>query len=309
MHIRRAAGTLAACALLAVACLSSPVWAGPQPTDDPTAAEPVEPAKPVPLSVSVDYTLTTDYIFRGINFSEYAGEGREDLNHQLGIGVEYDAAALGAFGASVWFEWFAGQEALTPGQSDNLQEVDYAAYWSYAVEPIATTVELGYIAYHFPRLSGDAECTHEWYASLSFDDSSWFGVDAPVLNPTVTFYDDVDDFRGSCFEISVSHDFALGDSPATAETPVLKDLTLTPSLTLGVDHRWMGPAVGSTDESTRLANLVYGLDAVCDLSSALGIPEPYGELSLGGFLYYSQAFRSELINDEFWGGMTLSWTW
>jgi hypothetical protein len=304
MSNQKAAGVRVTIGALLLLCVADTAA-----SQDAAAPEPDEWTKPVPLSVSVDYTLTTDYIFRGINFSEYSGEGREDLNHQLGVSVEYDAEALGAFGASVWFEWFAGQEALTPGQSSNLQEVDYSAYWSYEVEAIATTLELGYLAYHFPRLSGDAGCTHEWYASLSFDDSAWFGTDAPVLNPAVTFYDDVDDFRGSWFEIGVSHDFALADYDVTAEAPLLKDLTLTPSLTLGIDHRWMGPAVGSSNMSTRLGNLVYGLDAVCDLSTALEIPEPCGDLSAGGFLYYSQAFRDELINDEFWGGMTLSWSW
>ncbi|MGC9454382.1 MAG: hypothetical protein ACP5HU_05910 [Phycisphaerae bacterium] len=279
------------------------------PADQPTPSGADEWTKPVPLSFSVDYTLVSDYIFRGINFSEYPGEGREDLNHQLGVGLEYDTGDLGAFGASVWFEWFAGQEALTAGDSSNLQEVDYSVYWSYELERIAATLELGYIAYQFPRLSGDAECTHEFYASLGFDDSSWFGTEAPVLNPTVTFYQDVDDFRGSWLEIGVSHDFALGDYEATAGAPLLKDLTVTPSLTLGIDHRWMAPAVGNGQKSTRLGNLLYGMDVVYDLSSALDIPDAWGEFSVGGFLYYSQALRSELIDDELFGGMTVSWAW
>lgn len=296
-------------ATLVLGFLVAPAWSDEQGDGASTQQPQADWTKPVPLSFSVDYTLVTDYIFRGINFSEYPGEGREKLNHQLGVGTEYDAGSLGAFGASVWFEWYAGQQRLTPESGSNLQEVDYSVYWSYGLEPLDATLELGYIAYHFPRLSGDDECTHEFYVSMGFDDSAWFGTDAPVLNPTVTFYHDVDDFQGSWLEIGVSHDFALGENESLAATPVLKDLTVTPSLTLGIDHRWMAPAVGEGQKSTRLGNLLYGLDVGYDLSSALDVPEAWGEFSLGGFLYYSQALRSELINDELFGGMTVSWAW
>ena len=161
--------------------------------------------KPIPLSISVDYTLVSDYIFRGINFSEYAGEGREDLNHQLGVGAEFETESFGTFGVSLWVEWFAGQQNLTAPSSGNLQEVDYAAYWSYTVAELATTAEFGWIGYHFPRLSGDADFTHEWYVSLSFDDGVIFGTEEPVLSPTVTMYHDLDDFKGRWFEFGVSH--------------------------------------------------------------------------------------------------------
>ena len=36
-----------------------------------------------PVTLDVTYSLYSDYIFRGINFSEYAGEGREKFNHQV----------------------------------------------------------------------------------------------------------------------------------------------------------------------------------------------------------------------------------
>ena len=102
-------------------------------------------SKPIELSFSLDYTLVSDYVFRGINFSEYAGEGREKPNHQMSTGIELATEEYGNFGASFWFEWFAGQGSLTPG-SDNLQEVDYVVYWNYDIEQIATNLELGWIA-------------------------------------------------------------------------------------------------------------------------------------------------------------------
>ena len=81
-------------------------------------SEPVEKSdgwkKPIPLTFTIDYTLASDYIFRGINFSEYRrrwgqpkNEGREKPNHQLATGVGLDLGDFGRAGGSVWFEWFA----------------------------------------------------------------------------------------------------------------------------------------------------------------------------------------------------------
>ena len=86
-------------------------------------AEP--PAKKCPFKFVIDYTLISDYVFRGVNLSEYPGEGREKPNHQLNVNPEFDLGSYGAFGAVFWFEWFAGQEQLTPGYGHEIQEIDY----------------------------------------------------------------------------------------------------------------------------------------------------------------------------------------
>ena len=268
--------------------------------------------KPIPLSFSIDYTLITDYIFRGVNFSEYAREGREELNHQLSVGTELDMGEWGNLGMSIWFEWYAGQERLTTTDSNNLQEVDYTVYYSRDIETLHMTIETGWIGYHFPRLNGDADFTHEWYVTLSFDDGPlWraFGVgtEGPVLNPYVSYYLDLDDFRGSWLEFGISHDFSLAEICGGA--PILRNITVTPSLVLGMDHRWLNPALGVGSPSTRLANLTYGLDVAYDLGAAVNLPAEYGSLTLTGSLYFSQAFRDEIINDEFWGGATLGYSW
>ena len=266
--------------------------------------------KPIPLTVGVNYTLVTDYIFRGINFSEYAGEGREKLNHQLGIHVAYEPEKLGKFGVVFWLEWYADQEKLTPRCDDHLQEVDYIVYWSYPIKPIATTVETGWIGYTFPQASGDCFCTNEWYVMLSLDDAKLFGTKANVLNPYVAFYLDLDLFHpGSWLEFGVSHDFVLADFDACKNVPVVKNLTVTPSLVVGLDHRYLNKAVGFGREATQLGNIQSGLAVSYDLSGALGLPPQYGDLILTGFFKFSNAIRDELINDEFWGGVTVAWEW
>jgi len=276
----------------------------------PGAANQERPEARCPINISVDYTLATDYIWRGINNSEYPREGTEKLNHQLGVGLSYDTGKCGTFGALVWLEWYAGQERLTLNSNDHLQEVDYIAYWSYRIEPIATTFEAGWIGYQFPQLSGDGQYTNEWYVTLRFDDARLFGTQNGVLNPYVALYMDVDDFKRGCWmELGVSHDFALGEIECCKGVFLLKDLTVTPSFVLGYDHRYLDKFFHAGHGSSRAANLCYGLDVTHDLSGALGLPERFGGLSVTGFLRFSDALRDDLINDEFWGGVTFAWKW
>ena len=286
------------------------------------------------LSCRLEYTLATDYIWRGINFSEYRGEGREKLNHQLLVGFEIDpsqlgTAPIGRFGGTIWFEWFAGQERLTDWSGENLQEVDYTVYWAYDVEPIGLGVEVGWIAYHFPRLRdsaapspSDGAYTHELYVTLRFDDSKLFG--RPMLNPAVTYYHDLDDVQAGFLIAEISHDFAL--AKCFKDTPLLKGLTITPSLALAVDHRYYdksgygsrSPVVQEppivevyTAKGTQLAYLQYGLEIAYDLGGALALPKEIGGITLKGFLNYTNSFHdsSRLVQDEFWGGMSVSWDW
>ena len=275
---------------------------------DPAAQAPPGWTKPLPLSVGVEYAMVSDYVFRGINYSEYRGEGREKLNHQLGVWTEIDTKNFGVFGAYFWFEWYAAQDKQF-ARADHLLENDYIAYWQYAIAPIATTVELGWAAYVYPEYPGDFKTTYEVYAKVSFDDSKLFGTQSGVLNPYVSYYHDIDVVEAGWLEVGVSHDFALSRLPALAGVAVLKDVSVKPSLVLGMDHRYLPKALGTGQKATRLGNIVYGLDVTYNLSAALRLPQQFGSLTLGGFLYFSQALRDELINDELWGGMKVSYSW
>ncbi len=264
-----------------------------------TADAPVASAKPDWLSLGVDYTIVSDYIWRGYNLSEYPGEGREKLNHQLTVsgGVE---TSVGTFGGGVWFEWFAGQGSLDPNSKNNLQEVDYWLSYANTLGPVSA--EVSWLAYHIPHAGGDSHTTYEVCVSLGLDDSVLFGTENPVLNPTVTWNMDVDlGAHNSWFEVGVSHSFPLGEIECLAGT-FLKDVTVTPSLTLGIDHRF-------TRDSTRLGNLLYGLEASYDLGTALGLPDRYGSVSVATFLNFSQGFADDVMDDELFGGCTLSWGW
>jgi hypothetical protein len=309
MHLRSAA------VWVTVAMLSVCAVTEARETDKPVDAP---WTKSIPIGFSIDYTVVSDYVWRGINLSEYKGEGREKLNQQLGIGISYDAGKLGTFSGSFWFEWYSGQDnAAFGGGKHHLQEVDYTLSWSYDIPETPLSVELGWIAYQFPFLKGDPQWTHEVYVSVSVDDGALLrllgcNVDGPILSPYVTYYHDLDDVQAGWLEIGISHEFALAELGMDG-VPILKDTTLTPSLVLGIDHNYYDKlGVGSTNgQGTRLGNLQYGIDATVDLSSVFGIPEKYGSLSLTGFLRFSQALHDQnaAVQDEFYGGVTIGYEW
>ena len=282
--------------------------------------------KSVPLGFSIDYTLVSDYIWRGMNFSEFPGEGREKLNHQVGAGISLDldeklglSTNLGTVGFSVWGEWYAANKSDrfngVPNTSDtHLQEVDWTINWSYDVGETGVSVEAGWIAYEFPNAKRDAYATYEFYGKASFNDARILGVDDVkgledgIVSPSVSYYYDYDLVKGGWLEFGVEHGFNFPQ-----EAGPLKHISITPSLALGVDNRYWDKAVGGTGhKSTRLATIVYGLTVGYDLGSALSMPAKYGSLNVEGFLNFSDALRADRaigLSDELFGGVRIAYGW
>jgi hypothetical protein len=287
-----------------------------EPVGAKTASEPAlkEWEKPVPIGLYLDYTLTTDYIWRGINLSEYRGEGREKLNHQLTAGINYDTGDFGTFDFGVWFEWYGANDNVQGAGAGNLQEVDYTFTWTYdlskCMPSVPVELSIGWVGYDLPQLRGDGRFTNEYFIGLALDDQALFGENWFALNPTVTYYQDLDDVasvgQASWLEFGISHEFALADCPHMGTIPIIKDLTLTPSFAVTVD-------IGYIDSGTRIATNQYGLAVGYDLGQALNLPEQYGSISLTGFLNYSDAIADDSpninLNDEFWGGFSVGWEW
>jgi len=290
-------------------------WLAAVEADAAPAAAPAEvegSANPYPVTLGVEYTVVSDYIWRGANFSEYAGEGRERLNHQVDVSLSADLADLGIgdFGSitfDAWFEIYEGQRAMAPGSETSLQEVDYTLSWAYAIPETPVSVELGWIAYTFPNTGGDGYSSYEVYGAVAFNDGALFGQEDGVLNPSIAYNYDYDLVEAGVLTLAVEHEFAISD---LTDAPVLKDMTITPSATVVIDNRFWDKAIGGTGHtSTRVGFVDYGLAAGMDLNSVLDIPAKYGAFSLGAFVNYSDALRDDLLNDEFYGGMTIGLEW
>ncbi len=149
---------------------------------DVEAVEDVE-GPGLPISLGLSYALYTDYVFRGVNFSEYRGEGREKLNHQLTVSLAFDLGEIGTIGYDTWFEWYGAQKQLDPDRGgQNLQEVDYCVWWSHPIDAIASDLTIGYTFYEFVNLAhtnrqdgargnNNDDRTQEWWFSLEHNDA------------------------------------------------------------------------------------------------------------------------------------------
>jgi hypothetical protein len=307
--------------LLAGIC---PSWVSAQTSPTiPAIAEPnqerpveVAPEPPgAPFSLGVTYYLFSDYVSRGVNYSEYAGEGREKLNHQLATSVDVPLGCdgkYGTFGFDIFFEWFAAQKELDPEYGgQNLQEVDYTLRWSYDLDAIDTTLTIGWADFVFPNIKtpGNDDRTNECFISLEHNDAwLWRGMgyqgEDGVLNPRFFFAQDLHISRGYWVEIGLSHPF-----------DVCKNLTCTPSITFALDGGYLETSLngGNGRGSLEYAYTQYGLDLTYDLTEALHLPPQAGSVFVSGQLFFNDASKVEenrnIIQDEFYGGMAMGWTW
>ena len=279
-------------------------------------APPVEfsdPDKPIPLSFIISYGLASDHVWRGINWSEYPGEGREKPNHQAGAGVEFDAGAFGVFGGTVWFDWFAGTDTMTGRSSGVPLESDYTAYWRYPIRSIGLTPEVGW---SYIRFNAFEETSQELYARIQFDDSRLWGTQSAFLNPYVFYaieYHQTD--WTSWLEFGIKPRWVMADVSALAEIPVIRDMWFSPSLSVGWDFGYIGditevsPALPQGGREQRCANGVAGLEVGYDIGHAFNMPKEYGSVIVIGFLNYSCALGNSILSDELWGGIKVAYLW
>lgn len=276
--------------------------------------------KTLPISLAVSYYLLSDYVWRGINFSEYAGEGREKPNHQLTTSITWDTGPYGRFGFDTFFEWYAAQHELNPTTNANIQEIDYVIHWSYLIEPIATDATLGFAFYTFPNsaalLRADGrhgnnnnDRSQEWFFNLAHNDAwmwKWLFPDNDdgVLNPSFLFVQDVGIGAGHVWmEFGLSHAFE-----------VVENLTVTPGYLVAVDGGVLRRYLQRNHADTfRLAYDQWSLDVTYDLTPLLHLPKWAGTLGISGLLYFNNALGTAeddgSINDEFYGGMAVNWGW
>ncbi len=267
-----------------------------------------------PFSLGVTYYLMSDYVFRGVNYSEFPGEGREKLNHQMSTSLDIPLGKdgkLGNFGFDTFFEWYAGQEELN-GNGTNFQEVDFGLRYSYNVEAIATEVTVGWSDYTYPHVTGPLDRTNEWYIKLEHNDAwmwRWLGYKGEdgILNPSFLFAQDTGYILGQWYEIGISHPFE-----------VCKNVTWTPKCTFAFDGGYLQPALNGGRGSGKFeyAYTQPGMEISYNMTELLHLPKWAGTVTLSGQLFYNivsdverERNQSPLVRDILFGGMALGWTW
>ncbi len=256
----------------------------------------------LPFSLSLNYYLYSDYVYRFVNYSEYGTEGREKPNHQVTTDFNVELGDFGKIGFATFFEWYAAQKqvAADPEKGGaNIQEIDYTIYWSYAIEAIYTNLTLGYTFYTFPNAKSFN--TSEWYLLFAHNDAwLWKGLfpenEDGVLNPTFLLVHDWDEIGGVWMEFGLSHTF-----------DVFENFTITPGWLVAIDAGYY------RDDHVRFAGDRWSLIMAYDLGSLMQIPEWAGALSITGELYWNNPWGNVedtgIAQDVFWGGMGVHWSW
>lgn len=238
--------------------------------------------------LSLYYTLTSD---------DTAHKGGR-MSHQPEIILRAPAGPAGFLGASAWLDFYADVRQAGETGGGALHEADYTAFWAWSIQAIRTAVETGWTAQTFPQRRGDAAWTHEWYILAVLDTSDFWDVRMGALSPYAAYYLDMDDARGGRSDWGITWRVPLA-AMGLSDRPLLKDIAITPSVVLGINH-------GQLRGGTRPSCLRYALDVSCDLNDALKIPAKSGIISLNAFLCFRQGFLDG-VEDGLYGGITLGY--
>jgi len=134
------------------------------------------------LSISADVGIASQYIWRGYALSD----GGESIVIQPAVTLAY-----GGFGLNVWGNF--DTDYFGTGTDYNETDITLSYDWSYEIISIGA----GYIYYAL-----DVEDTQEFYFTASIES---------YLNPRITFYRDIDSFKGWYVNIGLSHSYAVTD--------------------------------------------------------------------------------------------------
>ena len=139
------------------------------------------------FSFGWDVTFVNQYLWRGFVLND-----SPSMQHNFAFG--YKGLSVGSWSN---FSHRSGFDDRGQLWTEHDLTVDY----SHSFNKVGVSV--GYIMYSFPQFNpGEGHRTHEVYAGVSYDDG--------LINPSFTFYRDVDQGDGNYFYLSGGHSWELG---------------------------------------------------------------------------------------------------
>jgi hypothetical protein len=225
-------------------------------TSGATEAQPTAPPTPAPVPMTVssggEIGVYSKYLWRGFVLAD-----------AVSMQPTYWVKFADTLTVSSWMN--VAREQLEGPLTEHDLTVDYTKAVSSKF-----SVSAGWINYVFPGLD-EGSVTNEVYGGLSH---------ASYFNPAVKVFVDFHEGKGTYFNFSASHTYALGSQGFAA----------TPSFGLGYNHRqWI-------DDST-WSDANFGVK--------LTVPTPIPRLFLTPAIYYSKALNNDLgvFDDHFYGGV------
>lgn len=234
------------------------------------------------LRFHLDATYLTDYVWRGFERFD-AGRHEDEPNLQFNMRIGFDLGKL----PHPYVGLFANVAENDP--VSNFEEVRPEIGFDWPVRPL--TISAGYTSYIFP--DRDEFDTNEVFLRLAFDDSVLFQSERPVLHPYVLGAYDFDLYQGLYLEAGVNHQLPVENTGlvliANAHAAYVNGHDLF--------------AVDPEETNSGFQHWQVGLTAKYTLNTLLNIPDRFGQISVTGYINYTDSIDEDLVaNDQLWGG-------
>jgi hypothetical protein len=264
----------------------------------------------------VGYMFWTDYGWRGVNMTKalggHRGTGASQMLYNLGMNVQ-DVGKVGVSLEQVYFNRFDDTDA-------SLAFTNWNAYLTREFEGIAGKWTFGYGNHNWENAKGHVTSdgsvingntdSQEFYVTYGFGDGDlWKCITGNetgnIFNPSLTYLIDTENAdNGQLAILNLNHPFNLAEVDAE-----LTGISLVPTFSLTVDHRYYGPyfdnLIGDKpeDQVTKIAYMDYGVKAIADMTSWLGVTT--GKVSLQSGVGYVDGV--ELTDGKWYGNVGISY--
>jgi hypothetical protein len=237
--------------------------------------------------VNVDLVVRymTDYVYRGIDFSEVGG-AEDAPNLQVEGKIAWNLGKLPHPFVGIFVNVFDSDPI------SRFQEVRPSFGVDWPIKPLLLSA--GSNTYIYPER--DEMNTSEVYGQIKLDDSFLFSSQRPMFSPYIYAAYDYDLYNGWYFQAGVSHDFVFEDTGFVLTA--LADVAYV----MGQQQYLLHPATSSDDVGFQHYDL--GLIGSYSLNTLFNFSRRYGEFSLEGYLYYTDNIEHDLRADtQLWGGV------
>jgi hypothetical protein len=251
----------------------------------------------------------SDYVYRGLDRSDGDGldvpaKGGEtpeapnraafshDFGHEDAPNLQVDSKL--SFDLGKWPHPYVGVfvNVYDSDPVSRFQEVRpyFGAEWT--IRPFI--FEGGEQTYIFPER--EKLNTSEIYGKLTFDDSTYFKTDRPILSPYIYGAYDFDLYNGWYFEAGVKHDFVFEDWATT----------ITPRADIAYVLKQQEFLLHGTND-TGFQHYDIGVTASYSLNQLLNFSKRYGDFNVECYLNYTNNIDNHLLSTtQMWGGVGLA---
>lgn len=279
--------------LVAAAALS----AGWVMAEDETVYAPPKPTAPDQatnqggVNFDLDVLLLTNYVYRGVDYSDVPGASGSDLNMLADAKISFD---LGPRAPHPFLAALAN--VYNPDPVSRFQEVFGAIGADWTLKPVTFTAAVQ--SYTYPER--DQANTAEAYGMALVDDSRLFRSDKPVFNPYIAAAYDYELNDGWYIETGISHDFVFEDL----------SLTVTPIARVAYTIGWQQQFIFVVDPGTGWQHYDLGVQVQYKLNSLLNLSTRWGLWYIKGEVFYTGHLSDSTVGQTVtWGGGGIGFTY